>query len=289
MDSGNYPAVLCAMLQHSVTRLGYYWDVVLPLSGRERRRPVNWSPAVRRTMEFLDSIRSLFATLVYENAWQHRTVGVRVKTLKPEEAIGNPEHQDYPLIKGKERMMEAEFLGSRGQAFTDMYGNFSGTLAEVAAMKPENNYRRAIFLATLNAVARHLGIVERTVHCRDNQPPRCAKELVSYIKENFGYPRVALVGLQPRMAEALAQEFELRVTDMDADNVGTTRFGISIQGPEHTAGNIAWCDLALVTGSTLTNDSFRKLFTEKPSIFYGVTIAAPAYFLDLTRFCPYGT
>jgi hypothetical protein len=243
----------------------------------------------RSAMEFLDSIRSLFESLVCENGWQDGTVDVRVKTLKPEEAIGNPEHQDYPLIKGKERMMEAEFMGSRGQAFTDTYGNFSGTLSEVAAMKLENNYRRAILLASLNAVARHLGVVERTVHCRDDQPPKCAEELVRYIRGSFGHPRVALVGLQPRMAEALAREFELRVTDMDADNVGTTRFGIEIQGPEDTAGNIAWCDLALVTGSTLTNDSIRELLIEKPSVFYGVTIAAPAHFLNLTRFCPRGT
>jgi len=239
-------------------------------------------------MEFFDLIRYVFQHLVCENSWDDSTVEIRVKTLTPEEAIGNPEHQDYPLIRGKERMMEADFLGSRGQAFTDMYGDFAGTLAEVAAMKLDNNYRRAIFLATLNAVARHLGIVRKTLHCKDDQPPRCARELLSYIKENYGDPRVALVGLQPRMAEALAWEFELRVTDMDADHVGTARFGISIQGPEHNADNIAWCDLALVTGSTLTNDSMRELLTEKPTVFYGVTIAAPAHFLNLTRFCPYG-
>lgn len=240
-------------------------------------------------MEFFDSIRDVFQHLVCEKDWQDKTVDVRVKTLKPEEAIGNPEHQDYPLIKGKERMMEADFLGSRGQAFTDMYGSFSGALAEVGAMKLENNYRRAIFLATLNAVARRLGLVEKTVHCKDDQPPKCAKELASYIKQNFGKPRVALVGLQPRMAEALAREFELRVTDMDADNVGTTKFGISIQGPEHNADNIAWCDVALVTGTTLTNESIRELLAEKPTIFYGVTIAAAARFMNLTRFCPCGT
>jgi len=245
--------------------------------------------AARNKMEFFDSIRDVFQRLVYENAWGDKTVDVRVKTLTPDEAIGNPEHQDYPLIKGKERMMEAAFLESRGHAFTDMYGSFSGTLAEVATMKLQNNYRRAIFLATLNAVARRLGIVEKTVHCRDDQPPKCAEELASYIRQNFGKPRVALVGLQPRMVEALVSEFELRVTDMDADNVATTKFGISIQGPEHNADNIAWCDVALVTGTTLTNDSIRELLADKPTIFYGVTIAAAAHFMNLTRFCPRGT
>ncbi len=91
------------------------------------------------------------------------------------------------------------------------------------------------------------------------------------------------------MVEALAKEFELRVTDMDPENVGTRKFGVDIQGPEHTAGNIAWSDLALVTGSTLTNDTLRALLTEKPTVLFGVTIAAPAHFLNLKRFCPYGT
>lgn len=240
-------------------------------------------------MRCFDLLRNVFQSLVQKNCWQNKSVNVRVKTLTPEEAIGNPEHQDYPLIKGKERMMEADFLGSRGQAFTDMYGAFSGSLAEVGVMKLENNYRRAIFLATLNAVARHLGIVGKTVHCRDDQPPKCSEELANYMRERFGRPKVALVGLQPRMAETLAQQFELRVTDMDPDNVGLTKFGIRIGGPEQTADNISWCDVALVTGTTLTNDSIRELLIGKPTVFYGVTIAAPAHFLNLTRFCPCGT
>jgi hypothetical protein len=240
-------------------------------------------------MDPFEELKSEFLGLIEENGFRDDVVHVKVKVLKPEEAIGNPEDRDYPLIKGKERMMEADFHGSRGQAFTDMYGEFSGTLAEAGAMRLKNNYRRAIFLATLNAVARHLGIVEKTIHCKDFEPPRCAKELVSYVKKNYGQPRVALVGLQPRMAQALGQEFELRVTDMDPDNVGTTKFGITIQGPEHTADNIAWCDVALVTGTTLTNDTLRGLLMGKQTVFYGATIAAAAHFLSLKRFCPYGS
>jgi hypothetical protein len=240
-------------------------------------------------MDCFNLLRNVFRNLVQENSWQEKIISVKVKTLTPEQAIGNPEHHDYPLIKGRERMMEAEFLGSRGQAFTDMYGSFSGTLAEVDTMELDNNYRRAIFLSTLNAVTRHLGIVGESVHCRDDQPPQCATTLASYIERNFGNPRVALVGLQPRMVEALGGKFQLRVTDMDPDNVGHTKYGIRIEGPEQTANNMAWCDVALVTGTVMTNDSFRQFAVEKPTIFYGVTIAAAAHFLKLSRFCPCGT
>jgi len=240
-------------------------------------------------MDSFKLMRQELQRLVDENAWQDKFVDVSVKTLTPEEAIGNPEHDDYPLVKGKERMMEADFLGSRGQAFTDLYGIFKGTLSVVSGMRLDNNYRRGVFLATLNAVARKLGLVDKTVHCRDDAPPQCAKELVSHIRSSFGKPRVAMVGLQPRMVEALAKQLEVRVTDLDPENVGTTKFGIRIGGREQTATNLDWCDVALVTGTTMTNDTFREILAEKPTIFYGVTIAAPAHFLGLTRFCPYGT
>jgi len=238
---------------------------------------------------FLELLRRHLERIVKDNAWEDETVNVRVKTLSPEEAIGNPEHEDYPLIKGRERMMEAEFLGSRGQAFTDMYGNFTATLAEVSTMQMENNFRRAVFLAAFNALCRHLGLVTQTVHCKDDKPPLCAKELARFIRDTYGSPRIAQVGLQPRMVEALAQEFELRVTDMDSDNVGRTKFGVPIQGPEETADNLSWCDVALVTGTTITNNTLRELITMKPTILYGVTAAAAAHFQEFPRFCPYGT
>lgn len=247
------------------------------------------SPQGRKMMDFFDPLRREFQSLVETHEWQGRTIDVRVKTLKPEEAIGNPEHNDYPIIKGRERMMEAEFLGERGQAFTDMYGNFVGTLGDVSSMSLDNNYRRAVFLATLNAVSRHLGIVDKTIHCKDEDPPKCSKELALYVTKNFSRPKIALVGLQPRMAESLAREFDVRVTDLDPDNIGTTKFGISILGPEHTIANIEWSDLVIATGSTLTNDTLCEVIGKKPAIVYGVTIAAPAHFLKLTRFCPYGT
>ncbi|MCK5230941.1 MAG: hypothetical protein KAR13_11780, partial [Desulfobulbaceae bacterium] len=51
-------------------------------------------------------------------------VQVKARPLSTKEAIGNPEDDDFPLQKGKERLMQAEFLGAKGQAFTDSYGNF---------------------------------------------------------------------------------------------------------------------------------------------------------------------
>ena len=234
------------------------------------------------------AMKNEFRRQIEQENWQGETVRIKVRTLTPEEAIGNPEHRDYPLIKGRERMMAADFKGAQGQAFTDMFGDYQGTLGEVVDLKLTNNFRRAVFISSLNAVMRARGLVKRTIHCRDHEPPACAAQLADYIADNFDKPKIGMVGLQPRMVEVLSQRFPFRVTDMDQDNIGEKRFNAVIEGPEQNQDMLDWCDLALITGTTLSNDTLVEMMNEKPIILYGVTAAAPAEILNLTRFCPYG-
>jgi len=232
-----------------------------------------------------DLIKKEFAKTINQRRFEAEEVVVRAVPLSPQEAIGDPEDKDYPLVTGKERLMQAEFKGSLGQAFTDMYGNFSGSLAEVLEMDLKNNFRRAIFVSTLNAVMRYLGLVDKTVHCRNNEPRECSRELVKYIEKNYGHPKIAFIGFQPRMVEALSGNFELRVTDMDRDNIGKVKFGVTINSPEKTKENLSWCDIALVTGTTVVNNTFNQFSTSKPVIFYGITISGVAKLLGLKHFC----
>ena len=89
------------------------------------------------------------------------------------------------------------------------------------------------------------------------------------------------------MAEALSQQFDLRVTDLDGENIGREKRGVRIWGPEETAEHLEWCDLALVTGTTVANGTLdRFLHGPKPVIFYGVTISGAARLLHLEHFCP---
>jgi len=232
-----------------------------------------------------DIIKKEFTKTINQRGFEEEEVVVRAAPLSPQEAIGDPEDKDYPLVTGKERLMQAEFKGSLGQAFTDMYGNFSGSLAEVLEMDLKNNFRRAIFVSTLNAVMRYLGLVDKTVHCRNNEPRECSRELVKYIEKNYGHPKIAFIGFQPRMVEALSGNFELRVTDMDRDNIGKVKFGVTINSPEKTKENLSWCDIALVTGTTVVNNTFNQFSTSKPVIFYGITISGVAKLLGLKHFC----
>lgn len=230
------------------------------------------------------------AARIWEKAGLLQTpITIKARTLSVEEAIGNPEGDDFPLQKGKERLMEAEFQGSRGQAFTDQFGDFSGSLADVAAMPLANNFRRAVLICAVNATARHLGLCDRTIHCRDKEPGQCAGLFGTYLSERFGAPRIAQVGFQPKIIEALAKRFELRVLDLDPDNIGTVRHGAPIEGPQQQDEVLAWADVLVVTGTTLANNSIGGFLGEKPVVFYGTTIAGAAALLGLERFCAMAT
>jgi len=215
-------------------------------------------------------------------------ISIKARALSSEEAIGNPEDKDYPLLKGKERMMQAEFKGFLGQAFTDMYGDYEGTLSEILSMDMKNNFRRAIFTATLNAVMMCFSNLKGTIHCKDQDPPRCSQELMKYIYDRFGKVKIAMVGFQPRMAEVLSKHFELKVMDLDVDNIDQKKYGIKIEGPNKAAENLKWADLALVTGTTFVNNTYEEFLLKKPVVFYGVTVAGLAVLAGLERFCPYG-
>ena len=237
-------------------------------------------------MDFYNDIKERFFNLVKEKDLMSSKVEVvSARTLTPQEVIGKPERDDFPLLKGKEVMIQADFKGSLGQAFTDMPGNYNGTLKEIFDMPLDNNFQRAVFIATLNAVLRYLNYISKTVHCKDKEPAECAAHLVDYIKERFGNPRIAFIGMQPAMVEALVVQFIIRVVDLDPDNVRQRRCGVLIEDVAYTKEILSWADLILTTGTTVVNDTLTPLLIEKPIIFYGITIAGVAYLKGYEQYC----
>jgi hypothetical protein len=236
-------------------------------------------------MKVYDKLREYFKKALAENRLETENIIVRARPLTPQEAIGNPEDKDYPIITGRERMMQAEFRDTYGQAYTDMFGNYSGRLGDVAAMELNNNYRRAIFISSLNAVTRYLGVIDKTIHCKDNEPRECSAKLVEYITQKYGNPKIAMVGLQPRIVESLTKNFEIKVTDLDHANIDAEKFGVIIRDPQKTGEHLDWCDIAVVTGSTIVNDTITGFLIDKPVIFYGITISGAAKVLGLQSYC----
>jgi hypothetical protein len=235
--------------------------------------------------KMLETLRREFAQIAHQRGLESEKVQVVARPLTPEEAIGNPEERDYPLLKGKERLMQAMLKGTPGQAFTDMFGRYEGTISDILRGDLRTNFHRAAFISTLNAAMNHVGLIRRVVHCRDEEPRLCSLELLGYIREKFGQPKLFLAGFQPRMVEVLSKAFPLKVTDLDPDNIGKERFGIRIEGADRTRAKLSWCDVALVTGTTIVNDTIWEFFTRKPTVFYGVTISGAAKILGLNHFC----
>lgn len=238
------------------------------------------SPLYKQLKDYLE-------TQVRNHNLLEEMVLIRGKVLSTEEAIGKPYRQDFPLLKGKEKLIQAEFKGALGQAFTDSPDGFSGTLKEFLDRPLENNFQRAAFIAVLNAVMRYLGLVEGTVHCKDAEPQICGEKLVEYIRENYTEPKIAIIGLQPALLEHCNKEFNVRVVDLDPDNIGKRKCGVLVEDAEEkTQELLYWCDLLLVTGSTAANGTIINFLNlNKPTIFYGTTVAGAAKILDLKRFC----
>ena len=238
--------------------------------------------------DFYSELIKRFRVIVETNNLLDEEIVIAGRALSVEEAIGNPTRKDYPIVKGKEKLMQAEFKGCKGQAFTDMAGNFKGTLKEVLNNPPESNFDRAVLVASMNAICRYLGLIEKTIHCHDDQPEKCAGELVEYIKEEFGNPRVALIGYQPAMLEKLAETFSLRVVDLDPDNIGKIKSEVQVEGYEVTGEVLEWCDVIVATGSTVVNSTITDYTKQKPALFFGTSGAAACHLMGLQRFCALG-
>jgi hypothetical protein len=235
-----------------------------------------------------DTLKTRAMALCDEAGITDQVVTVKARVLSTEEAIGNPESDDFPLQKGKERLMQATFGNGVGQAFTDQFGDFEGTLKQVFEMPLENNFRRAVFISTLNAVMHHLGKAEGTIHCRDQEPVKCAEQLVEYLQGKYPGTKICQVGLQPRMLEAVSKAFSVRLMDLDPENIGTRKFGVLVEGPESKDEVMDWADLLLVTGSTVANGTIEQFIGEKPVIFYGTTVAGASALMGWERFCACG-
>ncbi len=224
-------------------------------------------------------------------------VTVLVKTLTPEEAIGTPGRRDFPIVVGKERVVEAEFGGAKAHAFTDAPKEFIGQLGKVISMPLVDSGSRAVFIATMNAVLKHLGIIQTTLHCKDEEPEQCAKEIAAQIREKWGAKTVGLIGLNPAMLEALSSTFgpeNVRITDLNRQNIGSLKYGVQVwDGAAMTERLAMESDLVLLTGTTLVNGTFDGIWKalceyEKAYLIYGVTSAGICHITGLNRICPYG-
>jgi hypothetical protein len=246
----------------------------------------------------LEAAKEMFSAIAAGHALGSDRVRVIVEPLSPEDAIGRPHRQGFALLEGREVMVEAEFRGSFGQAFTGEPQRFEGTIDEVLRLDLNASGNRAVFLSTLNAVTSYLRIAKGTRHCRNDEPERCGAEIARSLLKEFGRVRVGLVGFQPAILEHLTKSFgadNVRCSDLNPKNIGCRKFGVRIwDGKTHTTQVIDWCELLLVTSSAIANNTFDAIYQRavtlqgKPLALFGVTGAGVSTNLALRRICPFG-
>lgn len=235
-----------------------------------------------------ETLRTALTAALEENGLKDAPVRVSARGLTPEEAIGRTQRTDFPILTGKEIMLMADFEGSKGQAFTDAPTQFEGTLNEVLALDlDENPHNIGLFVAVFNSVMKYLHKAANTVHCKNGGPELCAQHMVQWVKENYGAPKIALVGYQPSLIGALSQHFSVKVLDINPENIGKVKDGCPIlSGDTDRAEVIDWADLVLCTGSTLCNGTIVDyLNLDKEVVFFGTTLAGAAPVLGLKRAC----
>lgn len=239
---------------------------------------------------FYRELKFRFTELLSAEGIMGEQVQIDTRSLTPEEAIGITERKDFPIITGKDVMIQASCMGAVGQAFTDAPSAFRGTLEDICALDVEHDpHGRGLFIAALNAVMKYLNRVECTVHCRCDGPELCAADAADYIARVYGCPKIGLIGYQPALLERLSGRFTVRAADLSPANISQTRYGVVIEDGRESGVSQAiceWADLVLCTGSTVCNGTIVDFLHLKHKIlFYGTTLAGAAALLELPRLC----
>lgn len=240
--------------------------------------------------ELMLKLKNEFRSLVKKFDLATDEINITSKSLTPEEAIGNTKRRDFPILTGQEVMLQAAYKGAFGQAFTDAPSEFKGTLDDILELDlSEDSHNRALFIASMNAVMAKLGLIEHTVHCKTEDPENCAHEFADYVRKTYGNKKIALVGYQPSILEALSKEFTLRVLDLSPKNVGQNRYGIKVEHGINDYKEVVldWADVVLCTGSTLCNGTIVNFIDiGKEVLFFGITASGAAKLLGLKQLCP---
>ena len=240
--------------------------------------------------ELFGAMRHRFSDLLDAHGFLNEPVTVICRALSVEEAIGKTRRRDYPIITGKDVMVQAECLGGKGQAYTDAPADFYGTLAEISALDIVSDaHARGIFIAVLNAVTNALGLCTGTLHCRTEGPELCSGEMRSYLKKSYpSVQNITLIGYQPALLQMLTDSgYRVRVLDLNPANIGQLRHGVIVEDGEKAKQDaINTADLVLCTGSTLCNGTIVDfLDLDKEVLFYGISAAGCAALFGWKRIC----
>ena len=228
------------------------------------------------------TLKTKFKDILDTNKLHNSYVQVSMSGVREGQVAGD--------INAPETLLVADFEGASGECSTSFPSTFKGSLAEVLEFDIENDeQKRGIFIAVLNAVMNKELLADNCSSCYEDDREHCAQRAVDHYYRTCGKVKTLLIGYQPYLAEALAKNFTLRILDLDAQHVGKTYHGVTVEHGIDDYNDAAWwADVILCTGSTLSNNTIVPIMNLPKDVrFYGTTIAGCARILGLTRLCPF--
>ena len=93
-------------------------------------------------MNLYPALQQALRELAEQHHLKDEPIQISCAALTVEQAIGNPEEEDYPIQKGREFLVEATFHNSRGQAFSCEGGNSLRTIADLCTMNLDTDRTR---------------------------------------------------------------------------------------------------------------------------------------------------
>ncbi len=225
-------------------------------------------------------------------------------TYKPGEELALPSN-DYALMRGREVLLTCHFRGVEGQVFTVMPRFFHGSIGAILRLSLDSIEKRSVFYATINALLRYMGLIDRTIHCRGYDPEKCGERLARWIINNYGYGiRVLHIGYQPGHVRILRRflKDDLIVTDLSSELVGKRLFNdlLVIDGLLNKV-LIGYVDVVLATSSSAVNTTFYdillySILLNKDLVVYGISgtglislLKRYSFGSRIKFFCPYSS
>jgi uncharacterized protein (DUF4213/DUF364 family) len=198
-----------------------------------------------------------------------------------------------PLTSGDEVLIQAEMEGACGQVYTFHPRTFSGTVDAVANLPNVSQYYYPVVVAVLNAAARKVGLIDRSVECSPAEHGQCARHICEFIKNQHGICRIGMIGFHPALLEEAAKVFgpeNLAVMDLNPHHIGLFLHGVEVwDGDKDYRPLVDFADVLLIAGANLVNGKADKIFElskDKPYYFFGTTAAGLARVNDLPWLCP---
>ena len=243
-------------------------------------------------MELIERVRSRFGKVVRDNHLERESVIVEAGSSRASQHQGTTGKGCGCFADG---LIKARVAGGVGHAAIDSPAHFRASLRGVISMSLASDFERCVFLATVNAACRALGLLNKSLRCDDAGARRCPAEIVRQTGKDR--PKsVGLFGFEASLLEMLVRTFggrHVACVDADPELIGARNWGVDIWDAHDRAADLVDRSEFLMINTTCfvnaSADEIVRLIWDKgcPYRFFGITGAGATKLLKMHWVCPF--